>query len=100
MAVLEVEAEVEAGPCPDVALVPLDRAGAAFPCVSAPGAACFEAPTDPVLDVTALLVTLAEPEELLSPQPASDAIASRVMRTAQTAWGRPLRNALIEHPIS
>ena len=97
MAVLEVEAEVEAGPCPDVALVPLDRAGAAFPCVSAPGAACFEAPTDPVLDVTALLVTLAEPEELLSPQPVSRAIATSAVRTAPTPPGRPLRNELIEN---
>jgi hypothetical protein len=88
--------EVEAGPCPDVALVPLDRAGAVFPWVWVSGAACFEASTDPVLDVTALLVTVDE-EELLSPQPASRAIASPTIRIAPTPPERPLRNELIEN---
>lgn len=95
--VLEVEVEVEAEPCPDVALVPLDLAGAVLPWVSAPGAACFEAPADPLLDVTALLVTVTEPEELLSPQPASSAIASPTIRIAPTPPERPPRNELIEN---
>jgi len=96
-AVLEVEGVVEAGPCPDVALVPLDRAGAVFPWVWVSGAACFEAPTDPLLDVTALLVTVTEPAELLSPQPASRAIASPTIKIAPTPPEHPLGNELIEN---
>jgi hypothetical protein len=64
--------------------------------VSVSGAACFAGPSDPVLDVTTSLVTVADPEELLSPQPASRAAASSAIRIVPATPERSLRNELIK----